>query len=509
MLVDLLLTCLYTLPARHAWTVPAPGVAAIAPMPDEAGALSVGPDGTLRHLHPDQGGVMTLSTLCDDLRGIDTFGAGCLVAVDGKTASIVVSTPDGATLFGGVGNTLTSMRTPNDIATNGERIAVADTGNRRVLLLDMHGANLGLYDTVDGAPLQLPTAVAMAPDGTVFIADEATHQVHAIDEDGAHRWTIGGWGRAPGRFAEPSGLDEMDGTLLVADRLNHRIQAIDTATGTPIDWWGMHAVKPREGKGRIHYPEDVAFTMDGCVVAEPFENRVQGFAPGTPDRAPARTRADQSQSHFGPRMAMHGRVLVLWEPELRALQVLDLSRDVPVHTATFGTHGDGPGCLEHPIAFAFDRDDDQLVLSVTDASDGRTHAWGLNMPPQDQPGFYPDMAKLLQASPADPAVPTRRPLHRQAAFPDGRQVELRHDATVQIKDAEGRQLASFGGPGTDHGRFWNPTEIDVDQRGRIVVLDYGNHRLQAFDGDGKWLMTFGTGRAYTPRNTPSMRKDTP
>ena len=40
----------------------------------------------------------------------------------------------------------------------------------------------------------------------------------------------------------------------------------------------------------------------------------------------------------------------------------------------------------------------------------------------------------------------------------------------------------------------DPAGIDQDGRGRLIVVDYGNHRAQIFDGEGKWLVTFGAGR---------------
>ena len=42
---------------------------------------------------------------------------------------------------------------------------------------------------------------------------------------------------------------------------------------------------------------------------------------------------------------------------------------------------------------------DGLQLSITDAADGRTHTWRIDLPPLEQPGFDPDMAKLLSSTP--------------------------------------------------------------------------------------------------------------
>ena len=95
---------------------------------------------------------------------------------------------------------------------------------------------------------------------------------------------------------------------------------------------------------------------------------------------------------------------------------------------------------------------------------------------------------------------------RTSQLPNDRRVIL--NERDQLVIGEGAQALQCGDMGTNHGQLWNPTEVAVDHNGRILVLDHGNHRMQFFDGTGAWLMTFGTGRAYTPQNTPSMREGT-
>ncbi len=496
------------LPARHAWTGDAVGGTCVAGT--TAGHTLVWHDGVLTQVpHADDAtGPERHDLRIDGLdhppSGVDAFRGG-LVLCRADTAEVwVISTSTTPKKLGGPGRTLTTMNGPADVACNGRRIAVADRGNRRVLLLDMTGANLGMYDAVNHTALALPSGVAMDARGNLFITDEATHMVHALGLDGTHRWSTGGWGKAPGRFAEPAGIDVKDGVVLVADRLNHRIQALDANTGATIDWWGMHAVTPREGDGRIHYPEDVAFTDFGCVVAEPFERRIQAFVPGEPDRAKAPTGPLESQSHFGPRMAQHGRTLVVWEPEMRAFHLLDLSRDVPVHMGTFGEHGTGPGCIEQPVTITFEDDADGTLLHVIDAADGHRHTWRLNLPALDATGFDPNRAVFMSSSVVQDA-PIWSPFNTSAKDSRGWTWSLDDDAVVRVTDALGQPAMVVGGHGTEHGTFWNPTELLIDDRDRVIVLDHGNHRLQAFDLNGDWLMTFGTGRAYTPQNTPSMR----
>ena len=54
-------------------------------------------------------------------------------------------------------------------------------------------------------------------------------------------------------------------------------------------------------------------------------------------------------------------------------------------------------------------------------------------------------------------------------------------------DKNGNWLKSWGEPGDKPGQFHTPHSIAVDAQGNIYVADRGNHRIQVFDGEGKFL----------------------
>jgi DNA-binding beta-propeller fold protein YncE len=54
-------------------------------------------------------------------------------------------------------------------------------------------------------------------------------------------------------------------------------------------------------------------------------------------------------------------------------------------------------------------------------------------------------------------------------------------------DRNGNWLKSWGEPGNKPGQFNTPHSIAVDAQGNIYVADRGNHRIQVFDGNGKFL----------------------
>ena len=78
----------------------------------------------------------------------------------------------------------------------------------------------------------LPTAVAVAPNGDLFVADGyGKSWVHQFDKERKYLRSIGGPGTEPGKFKTPHGLwidtRGSEPELLVADRENHRLQRFD------------------------------------------------------------------------------------------------------------------------------------------------------------------------------------------------------------------------------------------------------------------------------------------
>jgi DNA-binding beta-propeller fold protein YncE len=61
------------------------------------------------------------------------------------------------------------------------------------------------------------------------------------------------------------------------------------------------------------------------------------------------------------------------------------------------------------------------------------------------------------------------------------------NSRVHKYDPKGRLLFSWGEPGTDPGCFNLPHNIATDADGLVYVADRENHRVQVFDGKGRYL----------------------
>ncbi|MBI5635033.1 MAG: 6-bladed beta-propeller [Nitrospirae bacterium] len=63
---------------------------------------------------------------------------------------------------------------------------------------------------------------------------------------------------------------------------------------------------------------------------------------------------------------------------------------------------------------------------------------------------------------------------------------------VSVFDTEGKFIKNLGARGKEPGEFNFPTQIAIDNLGRIYVVDSGNFRVQIIDQDGKPIKEFGS-----------------
>ena len=61
---------------------------------------------------------------------------------------------------------------------------------------------------------------------------------------------------------------------------------------------------------------------------------------------------------------------------------------------------------------------------------------------------------------------------------------------VLDNENDGSLIRSFGSPGSLLGQLNRPSGVAIDNEGRIVVVDGGNHRLQVFRNNGSFLSHF-------------------
>jgi sugar lactone lactonase YvrE len=181
---------------------------------------------------------------------------------------------------------------------------IADQSNNRVRAIDL---NTGLIRTIagtgaatyngDGIPameaaLAGPSGLALAADGTLFIADTFNGRIRAVDPvTGVIRTVVGDGGeyRFQGdveppstSLSRPSGIAlDARGNLFITDSDNHLVRRWNRATGRLERLAGL-GVANYGGDGgtaleaSLNYPFGIVVDRDGCLlIADTFNHRVR------------------------------------------------------------------------------------------------------------------------------------------------------------------------------------------------------------------------------------------
>lgn len=154
--------------------------------------------------------------------GIAAAPGGVFFVADSGHHRIAVVGPDGRVerTFGRLGNGPAELNQPRDVAVNAarDRVYVADRSNRRLAVFTMAGDPVGAWmAAVDGQAF-VPHAVAVAPNGDVYVLSDGSRRVERFTWDGAWQSGFGGAGNGPEQLAGPNDLAiTADGRILVAD----------------------------------------------------------------------------------------------------------------------------------------------------------------------------------------------------------------------------------------------------------------------------------------------------
>ncbi len=196
----------------------------------------------------------------------DTYNDRIRVIENGKVSTIAGGTRG----FADGGGADAKFDTPTGIAVWNDKLLVADTGNRRIRVVEQDGrvwtlAGSGSGDLKDGllpdSSFVEPTAVAVSPQGSIFVTDG-----NAIREIGGILPLVktldrGDDGIADGdlrtaKFNRPSGLAfDTNGDLLVADAENRLVRRIGSErTGREITPAEIAALEPTAEQFRALQP---------------------------------------------------------------------------------------------------------------------------------------------------------------------------------------------------------------------------------------------------------------
>lgn len=175
---------------------------------------------------------------------------------------------------------------PRDLAVAPDgSLYVADTGNHRIQHLSPQGEVLQVWGAfadaaagnAPGGTFNEPWGIAVAPDGTVYVADTWNHRIQKFTADGQFltAWGYFGQAEAPEAMWGPRDVAvDTQGRVYVTDTGNKRVVVFD-ANGAPLGQFGSAGLGP----GQFDEPVGIAINPDGILyVADTWNQRIQSFA---------------------------------------------------------------------------------------------------------------------------------------------------------------------------------------------------------------------------------------
>ncbi|NUQ48670.1 MAG: hypothetical protein HUU27_01945, partial [Phycisphaerae bacterium] len=392
------------------------------------------------------------------------------------------------------------LASPLGLALSGGQVFVADAFNHRIQVFSAAGSpqyewGLHVLRPHEGeGRLHYPAHVAISPDGALA----------AVCEPLEDRVQL--FGRmAPGEPFPERLLEGPDPSahygqrfavsgdcLAIVEPEGQAVQLYDASRGTPINITtiGHYGSKP----GQLSNPRDVVLDAAGgeLLVLDAGNRRIQQFRVDLAPQAEVAyslriSRLERCVSYAAIERQLDppltwpldpaaldrgadGRLFLLDGRNARVI-VLDAAWRV---TASFGRRGAASGELMRPVDLALTPDGRRVL--VVDAGRRSVEFF-------DPEGRHSDSWGGRGLGLVEPAG--------VAALQDGVVVVDRGADAVLRLDWQGRELARWGGRGVEAGQFFKPTAAGIDARGRLIVLDHGNHRGQYFTADGRFLHAFG------------------
>jgi len=240
---------------------------------------------------------------------------------------------------------------PYGVAYHDHTIYVADPQLGAILLLDLAKRKMGWIYSEGAGQMKRPNGVAVADDGTVYVADVGREQL--LRFDAKHQY-LGAW-RVEGKF-HPAGVAVYGDRVYAADVRGHYIRVFDRKTGELVQSIGGQA--GREGKkvplGYLVAPTNVAVDGQGDVYAsDTMQSVVVKYDPEGGALAHVGVRGDRPGSFARPRgvaVDRAGRVYVV-DAAFENVQIFNPKGEALM---AFGGAGSIPGRMWLPSGICVD-----------------------------------------------------------------------------------------------------------------------------------------------------------
>lgn len=331
-----------------------------------------------------------------------------------------------------------------------------------------------------GGVLRFPQAVAVGPDGSVFVGDEGSHVVQVFNPAGTYVGEIGSPGTGPGQLGGVGALAVAgDGSVFVADGSN-RVQHF-AANGALLNEWGSTGSAVGQFRFGAGHANDagagggLAVGGNTVYVADSGNDRIVRFTldggSGTVIVPPGQLANPRGLAVLGTRLAVaddqHHRIVV-YDTGGHLLKVVGSGQ------------GAGPGQLNFPYGVALDPFGRLFVADDLNQRVVRFSA-APNYPYVGRWGSYGTAAGQL-------AFP------RGIASDSAGNVYVANtgDDRIDVFNGSGTLLRSFGLSGRASGQFDAPLGVAADSSGIRAVADSADGRIELLNPDGSIATVWGS-----------------
>lgn len=189
--------------------------------------------------------------------------------------------------FGAAGTEAGMFNAPRGVAVAADgSLYIADSRNNRIQHLAKDGTVIKVWGSfadvqkgnAPGGTFNEPWGIAIGPDGFVYVADTWNFRIQKFDPDGnfVKMWGYFGQAEKPEAFWGPRGLYiDHQNHIFVTDTGNKRVVVFDSE-GNPITQFGTEGVDP----GMFNEPVGITGDENGNIyVADTWNQRIQVFKP--------------------------------------------------------------------------------------------------------------------------------------------------------------------------------------------------------------------------------------
>jgi tripartite motif-containing protein 71 len=332
-----------------------------------------------------------------------------------------------------------------------------------------------------GGVMRFPQAIAIGPDGNVYVGDQGSHVVQVFTPQGQFVRTVGAAGQRPGELSAVGALAVADdGSLLVADGRN-RIDRFHPG-GSLLNSWGSSGSAVGEflfggGRGNDAGAGGGLATANGLLyVADSGNDRIQRF---TVQGTQASVILPPGELSHPKGLAVKGTRLYIADDQRHRILVTDTGGKIL--RSVGGGSGSRPGQLNFPYGVALDPNGrlfvadnvNHRIVRFSTASTGYAYKarWGSY-------GRGPGQLAFVRG------IATDRSGNVYVANTGNDRID--------VFDRGGQLLRSFGTSGRAEGQFNTPAGVATDSNGIRAVTDAVNGRVELLGPDGAVISSWGS-----------------